>query len=365
LNRIGALYGQLCTEAGGMQIRSNSHIYFVDAQFNCYSGGYGYFMNRSSSPISGSIDLGGTSYSNQTLYDVGGKAMDVEFIKNETRPNYYRIVWTPDTPVGPWQMYLYAWSKNDVSKLTSDGVTYSLKMQNHFGGRVLEAFYLVVPDKVNMTSPSENCTGKESLDGYTIYSWKKEMPENAEHIVRVTLASLRDVTPEEMAKIVKDAVETISTCAETDPKIKDATDSLAALDPNQVTEELCKYLESDTDTIRRATIYALWKGGLPDISAAEAKLIGLCSHKENLTRGMAALTLSSIKTPASFEAIKKMAEDSDGYARRCAVYALGLYGDAAVLPTLEKALQDNDPMVKANAKAAMTMLTKLNDPNTK
>jgi hypothetical protein len=209
-----------------------------------------------------------------------------------------------------------------------------------------------------MTSPSENYVSKESLDGYTIYLWKKEMPENTEHVVRVTLASLRDATPEELAKIVKNAIETISTCAETDPRIKDATDSLAGLDPNLVVTEVCKHLDSDTDTVRRAAVYTLWKGGLPDITAAEAKLIGLCGHKENLTRGMAALTLSSIKTPASFEAIRKMTEDSDGYARRCAVYALGLYGNSRAVPVLEKALQDKDPMVKANAQAAMTMLTK-------
>ncbi len=182
---------------------------------------------------------------------------------------------------------------------------------------------------------------------------------------RQQLEQARNVSPEELAKIVKDAVETISICAETDPRIKTATDSLVGLDPNLVVTEVCKYLDSDTDTIRRAAIYVLWKGGLPDITAAEAKLIGLCGHKENFTRGMAALTLSSIKTPASFEAIKKMAEDTDGYARRCAVYALGLYGDLAAIPVVEKALQDNDPMVKSNAQAAMAMLTKLNDPNSK
>jgi hypothetical protein len=365
LNRISSLYGQLWAEALGKQVFSNDHVYFVDTQFNCYSGGYNYFMNRSSSPTSGKIDLGGTSYPNQSLYAFGGKAMNVEFIKSETQPNYYRIFSMPETPVGPWQVFFYGWCKNEASKLTSDGNIYSLKMQNHFGERVLEAFYLVVPDKVNMTSPSENCTSKESLDGYTIYSWKKEMPQNTEHIVRVALALLRDVTSEELAKIVKNAVETISTCGETDPRIKDATNLLAGLDCGLVVTEVCKYLDSDTDTIRRAAIYTLWKGGLPDITAAEAKLITLCSHKENLTRGMAALTLSSIKTPASLDAIKKMAEDSDGYARRCAVYALCLYGDSATIPIVEKALKDNDPMVKANAQAAMTVLIKSADGQSK
>ncbi len=189
------------------------------------------------------------------------------------------------------------------------------------------------------------------------YPAQKELVANA----KKQLKQARNVSPEELAKIVKDAVKTISTCAETDPKIKIATDSLTGLDPNRVITEICKYFDSDTDTIRRAAIYTLWKGGLPDITAAEAKLIELCSHTENTTRGMAALTLSSIKTPASLEAIKKMAEDADSYARRCAVYALGLYGDAAAIPLIEKALQDSDPLVKANAQTAMTMLTQPKD----
>jgi hypothetical protein len=367
LNRLGALYGQLCAESGGMQIASNCHIHYVDAEFNHYWGGYRYFMNRSASPTSGKIDLGNTSYLNQILYDIGGKVMNVELVKDEARPNFYRIFWTPEIPIGPWQVFPYASCINDASKLTSDGSTYSLKMQNHFGGRVLEAFYLVLPDKVNLTSPSENYTSKESLDGYIIYSWKKNVPQDAEHLVRVTLVSLRDATPEELAKIIKDAVATISTCAETDPKIKDATDSLAGLDSGLVVTEVCKYFDSDTDAIRRAAIYTLWKGGLPDITAAEAKLISLCSHKENFTRGMAALTLSSIKTAASFDAIEKMALEDSDYARRCAVYALGLYGDSAAIPIVEKALKDNDPMVKANAQTAMTLLKKNDaagsDPN--
>jgi tetratricopeptide (TPR) repeat protein len=359
LNRLSALYGQLCADAGGKQIYSNSNMHYVDAQWNHYHGGYSFFMNQSSSPTSGPIDLSGTSYPNQSLYDIGGKPMRVEFVKK--RQNHYRILWTPDEPIGAGQMFMYAWSNNEVSKLTSDGSLYSLKMQNHFGERVLEAFYLVTPDTVNMTSPSENYTGKESLDGYTIYWWTKEVPQNTEHIVRVALAPLKDVTPEELANNVQEAVATISTCAETDPKIKDAADSLAVLDSSLVVAEVCKHLDSETDNIRRAAIYILWKGGLPDITAAQAKLIELCSHTENTTRGMTALTLSSIKTPASFEAIKIMAEDADGYARRCAVYALGLYGDAAAIPLIEKALQDSDPLVKANAQTAMTMLTQPKD----
>jgi HEAT repeat protein len=63
--------------------------------------------------------------------------------------------------------------------------------------------------------------------------------------------------------------------------------------------------------------------------------------------------------------LDKTINDSDGYVRRCAAYALGLYGDKKAVPVLEKALEDKDPLVKNNAQAAITMLTELKDTEQK
>jgi tetratricopeptide (TPR) repeat protein len=181
-------------------------------------------------------------------------------------------------------------------------------------------------------------------------------------IEEVNTTNHKSVTPEELAAIVEKAVLTISTCTETDPKVKESMDSLKGIHEESLVAELSTYLDSETATIRRSAIYILWKGGFWDISTAEQKLLELCTHSESITRGMAALALGELKIAAAYDTLVDMTlHDKDGYARRCGAYALGLLGDPKALPILEKAKEDNEDFVKANAEAAITMLTKLND----
>lgn len=160
-------------------------------------------------------------------------------------------------------------------------------------------------------------------------------------------------------RIVEQAVMTISTCAEGDPRVTKALESLKGLDENVVVNELIKFLNSETNTVRRSAIYILWKGELKDVSAAVPTLEKLCSHKEVITRGMAAIALGAAKVDSSFDVLCDMTlKDPSGYTRRCAAYALGLMGRADAKPILEKAIKDSDPLVQNNAEAALTMLSK-------
>lgn len=165
---------------------------------------------------------------------------------------------------------------------------------------------------------------------------------------------------EKLKAVVEKAVLTISTCAETDPRVKTSLDSLKGLPDEAVTAAVSAYLDEASPTVRRSAIYILWKGEFSDISAAEQGLLELCGHPENFTRGMAAIALGGNKVSDAYDAIARMTlHDEDAYARRCAAYALGLLGDAKALPVLERALQDHENLVKQNAQTAITMLTKL------
>ena len=158
-------------------------------------------------------------------------------------------------------------------------------------------------------------------------------------------------------KTVRQAVLTISTCAEHDPRVGPALKSLEELDSDAAVKELTKYLDSEKNTIRRSAIYILWKGGFRDISAAVPALQQLCSHEEDITRGMAAIALGTANADSSFDALCSMTlKDPSNYARRCAAYALGLTGRTDARATLEKALKDSDPLVRNNAEAALKML---------
>jgi hypothetical protein len=163
---------------------------------------------------------------------------------------------------------------------------------------------------------------------------------------------------EQTGDTVEQAVMTISTCAENDPKVEKSLDSLKGLDEEAVVRELVKFLDSDKNTVRRSAIYILWKGDFKNIEPAVASLKKLCSHEEELTRGMAAITLGGCKVESSFDTICSMTlNDSSGYARRCAAYALGLMGRPDAKPVLEKALKDTDPLVRNSAEAALTMIS--------
>jgi len=166
-----------------------------------------------------------------------------------------------------------------------------------------------------------------------------------------------------MANTVKQQVENsvmiISTCAEDDPRIKETLKKLAGLDEKAVAEELILHLKSKESAVRRAAIYILWQGKFKDIKLASKELIKLCKHKEEYTRGMAALALGEKKVKLSYDELAKMTlKDKSSYARRCGAYALGLLGDAKARPVLEKALKDTDTNVKNNAQAALDMISK-------
>lgn len=162
---------------------------------------------------------------------------------------------------------------------------------------------------------------------------------------------------DEIARIVKNAVMTISTCAETDSRVKVSLSTLAGLNSETVSRELATYLTRKERTVRRSAVFILWKADLDTIEPAVEGLQALCSHEEDLTRGMAGIALGGRRVASSYDTLCEMTlNDDSGYARRCAAYALGLMGRAEARSVLQKALKDSDSMVSNNAEAALRML---------
>jgi Tol biopolymer transport system component len=173
-------------------------------------------------------------------------------------------------------------------------------------------------------------------------------------------AALRPLSEETTAEQVKQAVITISRCAESDPRVSKALASLEGLNEELVVKQLTAFLGSDKNTVRRSAIFILWHGSFEDIGSAARPLLDLCSHSEQYTRGVAAIALGVNKIHSSFDVLCKMTtDDPDAYARRCAAYALGLLGDGKARPILKKALQDSNAQVQNNAKAALEMIPEL------
>jgi len=62
------------------------------------------------------------------------------------------------------------------------------------------------------------------------------------------------ITGDELSEIVTQAVTTISTCAETDPRVKPALESLVGLNESAVVRELVSHFDSEKPTVRRSAI---------------------------------------------------------------------------------------------------------------
>ncbi len=356
---IAEQFGKTATEAYPQNLQANGHVYYVDAEGYHYSGGLNSYYNWTGQTINQKVKLTSMTGSDYTFYDAAGQELNVEFHLDNKETNHYTVYWTPETPLAPGQFLYYGWSSNSRQKLSkSSDKPYTLWMKNHYGDAVLETFFLVLPKTVKISDAATPPSGSENLLDFNVYWWSKQVPEGETHVESVSLISLRDASPQEVANIVEKTVLTISTCAETDPRIKKAMESLADLREGPVVTALTPYLDSETAAIRRATIYTLWKGGFSDISAAEQKLLELCEHPENATRGMAALAVGEYKVKAAYDTLVNMTlKDKDGFARRCGAYALGLLGNQEALPVLEQALNDPEELVKGNAQAAITMLT--------
>jgi beta-lactamase regulating signal transducer with metallopeptidase domain/HEAT repeat protein len=167
----------------------------------------------------------------------------------------------------------------------------------------------------------------------------------------------------DVQKNIQHAVEMLSTTSEFErDKVKAVVDIVRAQPNRPALAALCEWLKSDVATKRRSAVYIIGALLWEDASPAFRSLRDLLSHEEATTRGMAALTLATIGDSASYDAIVRMArEDADGYARRCAAWALGDLGDPKALEPLQAVSTDADPGVAGNAKNAIERLTFLRE----
>jgi len=187
---IGSKYGEICAEAGMKRLYSNSQIYVVDSDFVLRFGGMGYICNWTGQPITEKHRVSGTSMPSQKLYDIHGNQMDIEIVPDEQRKGFYHIYWNPKEPLGPGEVFNYGCATDGSRKLSDirNSSVYPLTMQNHFGDHCYETFFLVVPEGIALTSQSEEYTKMKNFQGWDIYWWKKEVPENTSHMVNVSLA---------------------------------------------------------------------------------------------------------------------------------------------------------------------------------
>ena len=190
LGRLSALYGQVCSKAGMKGLYSNCHIHYVDEDMRHYAGGFGYYQNNLGAPLQQKIRLSGTTNPDLLYFDISGRRMNMDIVANQDRPGFYDVYWTPEEVLAPSQMFLYGWTGTHEGGLLPKNPSteaYTLVMNNHFGERVMETFYLVVPDTTYLSDMDAEYTGAETVDDLVIYYWTNEVPPNTTHKVTVQL----------------------------------------------------------------------------------------------------------------------------------------------------------------------------------
>ena len=75
-------------------------------------------------------------------------------------------------------------------------------------------------------------------------------------IVKKANQQLEKINPS-MQQVIETAVKTISNCAEGDPRVTEALKSFASFNDDVVVAAITKYLDSETDNIRRSAIFIL------------------------------------------------------------------------------------------------------------
>lgn len=197
LSKIAQIYGKFCYDAGAKGLYSNSHIHFVSADMKDYAGGIGYYQNSTGVPVQQKVRLSGTTNPNLIYYDISARKMNTEIVANEKQKGFYQVYWTPDEPVAPGQIFMYGWTSTHEGRPLSPvpGTDqYFLEMNNHFGNRLIETFFLVVPEEIHVICRDEAYTGKERVDDCTVYYWSKEVPQDSTHIVQVGLVGREDLS---------------------------------------------------------------------------------------------------------------------------------------------------------------------------
>ncbi len=184
---IAELYEKLKQEADKKDFSSNSQFYIVNDDLTLYGGGINHFINQTEKDMA-KVFLGISSYNRSTYYDYTGNRLKVDFIPSVVKKNVWQVYCTPEYPLPANAMLGYCWINNNKISTTKDTNGYiALTMQNQYGIKVIESFYLIMKSELELADNSDEYSSKISVSGYTIYEYRKVLPYGSNHVAQVTI----------------------------------------------------------------------------------------------------------------------------------------------------------------------------------
>ena len=165
----------------------NYHIHLVENDFRRYFGGITTLSQYLSDGRYSLGNFGGKS--NIKVYDKYNNLLEVEWGKAANGLDM--LIWNAGKKIedhSELHYFYYTSGKSHKMKIENDCA--SLRMCNHYGDEVLELFFLVLPESLDLVETDVQYTDKQYIDGFYIYTWKKRNPKNTNNIVNMTIKSV-------------------------------------------------------------------------------------------------------------------------------------------------------------------------------
>ena len=188
---IRTRFSTLRSQAMQRGLGFHSHIYWVDSPWRASLGGLECLQNTTNEALDRRTSLGRAGGFKPSYFDIAGRPMDIEIIADPSLKNTYHYFWTPAEPIGPGQVFHYAWGGyyNHPLPQKEGAERYILAMRNEPVARVYETFFLVTPKAMGIHT--HTYSHKEPVGDFMVYEWTTELPYNTPHYVDVELSATK------------------------------------------------------------------------------------------------------------------------------------------------------------------------------
>ncbi len=190
-------------ESFSQDLAINIKVEMVDNSFNSYSGGFLAAAGSSEGVLASALKNSGIisseavdkykyylahfnpEWPDMVVYDATGNKIDTEWLGSPKEGA--DLYWLAGRKLGEDEKHHFYYTHGNPVALSESNGSARFMIQNYFGPEVLELFFLVVPNTLEISEVSEEFASQKVMENYNIYLWKKRNPKNTNNIVKMTI----------------------------------------------------------------------------------------------------------------------------------------------------------------------------------
>lgn len=190
VNVVVPAHVQTLQLAAQQNIRANSRIFGVTEDLQLFTGGLLTYINKTNQPQQGWLHLGnfGSEKPDVALIGPDGQVAEYELReRNFATIGKWGLWWHADRAIAPGETLLFGYVSRKPSPLPGNDDSARLVMQNHFGGEVLENFFLVLPDSLTLSETPIPSNQVHDFPNLKIHHWQRHIPRDTTNTVSVVI----------------------------------------------------------------------------------------------------------------------------------------------------------------------------------